>query len=257
MWYSVKEDTSYRFKLQRGVLTDSPAVEQTVGGYLLDGLANVELMKSILRRLGLTAAANYFDAHVASRENVQIGDFGEVVAGHLLEDAEGLKRLIEKLRHRESPNWPMKLTDVFCVKFQDERIISFFFGEAKAGTTTPSVTLGQQAYKQVYQEIEDEEPQILFFTLDRLVEGNRHEAYVQLDEAMHQTPPVPRALRIVFIFDENAWRDDILDALNDDFASGDLTLATDFSCYVLTRNGLKDLISGAYAEAQRAVANGQ
>ena len=33
MWYSVKEDTSYRFKLQRGVLTDSPAVEQAVGGY--------------------------------------------------------------------------------------------------------------------------------------------------------------------------------------------------------------------------------
>ena len=120
MWYNAKEDTNYRFNLQRGVLTDSPAVEQTVGGFLLDGLANVELMKSILRRVGLTAAVNYFDAHVASRENVQIGDFGEVVAGHLLEDAEGLKRLIEKLRHRESPEWPMKLTDVFCVSVQDE-----------------------------------------------------------------------------------------------------------------------------------------
>ena len=48
MWYNAKEDTNYRFNLQRGVLTDSPAVEQTVGGFLLDGLANVELMKSIL-----------------------------------------------------------------------------------------------------------------------------------------------------------------------------------------------------------------
>ena len=73
MWYNAKEDTNYIFKLQRGVLTESPAVEQTVGGFLLDGLANVELMKSILRRVGLTAAVNYFDAHVASRENVQIG----------------------------------------------------------------------------------------------------------------------------------------------------------------------------------------
>ena len=53
----------------------------------MDGLANVELMKSILRRVGLVAAVSYFDAHVASRENVQIGDFGEVVAGHLLEEA--------------------------------------------------------------------------------------------------------------------------------------------------------------------------
>ena len=136
MWYNAKEDTNYRFKLQRGVLTESPAVEQTVGGFLLDGLANVELMKSILRRVGLVAAVSYFDAHVASREHVQIGDFGEVVAGHLLEEAEGLERLIEKLRHRESPDWPMKLTDVFCVRFQDETIASFYFGEAKAGTTT-------------------------------------------------------------------------------------------------------------------------
>ena len=257
MWYNAKEDTNYRFKLQRGVLTESPAVEQTVGGFLLDGLANVELMKSILRRVGLVAAVSYFDAHVASREHVQIGDFGEVVAGHLLEEAEGLERLIEKLRHRESPDWPMKLTDVFWVRFQDETIASFYFGEAKAGTTSPKLALGQEAYTRAYQEIEDEEPQILFFTLDRLVEGNKHEAYIQLDEAMHRTPPVPRALRIVFVFDENSWRDEILDALNDDFASGDLTLATDFRCYVLTREGLKDVIRGSYAEAKRAVDHGQ
>ena len=257
MWYFVEEDTSYNFDLQRGILASSPSVEQVVGGFLLSGLANVELLKSILHRVGLTAAANYFDAHVASRQTVRIGDFGEVVAGHLLEDEEGVKQLIEKLRHRESPNWPMKLTDVFCVRFQDERIVSFVFGEAKAGTTTPNVALGQEAYKQVYQDFEDEEPQILFFTLDRLVEGNRLDAYTQLDEAMHRAAPVPRSLRLVFVFDEEAWRDDILDALNDDFASGDLTLANDFRCYVLTRHGLKDVIGGAYAEAQQAVANGK
>ena len=89
------------------------------------------------------------------------------------------------------------------------------------------------------------------------MEGNKHEAYIQLDEAMHQAPPVPRALRIIFVFDENSWRDGILDALNDDFASGDLTLAEDFRCYVLTRKGLRDVIRGSYAEAKRTVANGQ
>ena len=256
MWYNVKNDTTYVFELRRGVLTDSPAVEQTVGGFLLDSLANVDLLKAIFQRAGLTAAVSYFDAHVANRDIVRIGDFGEVVAGHLLEDEEGLKRLIEKLRHRESPDWSMKLTDVFCVKYQEERIISFFFGEAKAGSTVPKDSLGQQAYKQVYGEVEDEEPQILFFTLDRLVESNRHEAYVQLDEAMHHTPPLPRALRVVFVFDENAWREDILDTLNEDFTSGELTLAKDFRCYVLTRNGLKDVIRGAYAEARQAAANG-
>ena len=257
MWYTVEEDTNYSFDLQRGVLASSPSVEQTVGVFLLNGLANVGQLKSILRRVGLTAAANYFDAHVASRQNVRIGDFGEVVAGHLLEDKEGVKQLIEKLRHRESPNWPMKLTDVFCVRIQDERIVSFVFGEAKAGTTTPNVALGQEAYRQVYQDFEDEEPQILFFTLDRLVESNETDAYVQLDEAMHQAAPVPRALRLVFVFDEDAWRDDILQALDDGFAFGDLPLANDFRCYVLTRDGLKDVICGAYAEAKQVVAYGK
>ena len=256
VWYSMKEDKSYRFELQRGVLASSPTVEQTIGAFLLDGLANLDILKSILRRVGLTAAVSYFDAHVASRENIRIGDFREVVAGHLLEDAEGVERLIEKLRYRESPSWPMKLTDVFCVDVQDERIVSFLFGEAKAGTTTPNVALGQEAYQQAFGDIEDEEPQILFFTLDRLLEANDASAYVQLEEAMHETPPVSRALRLVFVFDDNVWRDDILEALHDDLSSGDLALAKNFKCYVITRNGLRDVITSAYAEAERMAANG-
>lgn len=256
VWYTVEDDANYSFDLRRGVLANSPLVEQTVGVFLLNGLANLGQLKSILRRMGLTAAVNHFDAHVATRQNVRIGDFGEVVAGHLLEDAEGVTQLIEKLRHRESPNWPMKLTDVFCVRFQDERIVSFVFGEAKAGTTKPSVALGQEAYRQVYQDFEDEEPQILFFTLDRLAESNKTDAYMQLEEAMHQATPVPRALRLVFVFEEDVWRDEILRALHDDFASGDLPLANDFRCYVLTRDGLKDVICGAYAEAKQVVTNG-
>ncbi len=256
MWYSVDKDSSYRFELQRGVLGSSPAVEETVAGFLLSGLANVEQLRGILQRLGLTAAVNHFDAHVAPRENIRIGDFGEVVAGHLLEVEEDVKRVIEKLRHRESPNWPMKLTDVFCVNMENDRIVGFLFGEAKAGTTAPNAALGQEAYRRVHQDIEDEEPHVLFFTLDRLLDANDQTAYLQLEEAMHRAPPVPRALRILFVFDEQVWRDDILDALHDDFVSGELALAEDFKCYVLTRDRLKDVIASSYAEAKRMVANG-
>ena len=256
MWYSVHKDNSYSFELQRGALSDSPTVEQTIGGFLLSGLTNVELLKSILRRIGLTAAVGYFEAHVAASDNVRIGDFGEVLAGHLLEDAEGVKRLIEKLRYRESPNWPMKLTDVFCVNVEDGRIVGFLFGEAKAGTTTPNVSLGRQAYDRLYKDMEDEEPQILFFTLDRLANEDNQTEYLQLEEAMHRTPPVSRGLRIIFVFDQRVWRDDILEAIHDDFDAGDLTLAEDFKCYVLTRDGLKDVITEAYAEAERMVADG-
>ena len=42
MWYSIYKDNSFSFELQRGVLASSPAVDETIGGFLLNGLANVE-----------------------------------------------------------------------------------------------------------------------------------------------------------------------------------------------------------------------
>ena len=57
MWYKVEADTSYTFELQRGVLAQSPIVENTVGSFLLSGLTNVNHLKGILERIGLAAAA--------------------------------------------------------------------------------------------------------------------------------------------------------------------------------------------------------
>ena len=158
MWYELEADDSFAFELQRGVLVESPTLEYAVGPFLLSGLANVTHLKGILQRAGLTAAADYFEAHVASSENVRIGDFGEVVAGHLLQTEEQLAKPIEKLRYRESRDWPMKLTDVFCVRIDGDRIVGFVFGEAKAGTTPPRGSLGKDAYRQIHRDIEGEEP---------------------------------------------------------------------------------------------------
>ena len=239
MWYMVQKDGNYNFELYRGVLANSPVIESAVGQFLVDALSNVEHLKEILQRVGLPAAAKHFAAHVASRENVRIGDFGEVVAGHLLEDEEELIRPIEKLRYRDDPKMSMKLTDVFCLRLENDRIAGFTFAEAKAGTTSPGRSLGQQAYQQIYHDIEDAEPQILFFALDRLREANDSTKYLQLEEAMHRTPPTPRALRLVFVFDDDSWQEDVLSLLHDDFASGELKSADDFKCYVLTRKQLR------------------
>ena len=256
MWYSVNIDTTYAFELQRGILAASPIVENEVGPFLLSGLTNVEQLKAILQRVGLTAAANSFAARVASSDSVRIGDFGEVVAGHLLEDTEQLVRPIEKLRYRESPDWPMKLTDIFCVSIEADRIVSFIFGEAKAGTTTAKSALGKNAYQQLYKDIEDEEPQVLFFTLDRLLDINDYTSYLQLEDAMRRTPPVPRALRLVFVFDETSWRDTVLSTLHDAIDADDIRLADDFKCYVLTRDGLKDVITASYIKAEQIATDG-
>ena len=256
MWYELEADDSFTFELQRGVLADSPTLENAVGPFLLNSLANVTHLKGILQRAGLTAAADYFEAHVASSENVRIGDFGEVVAGHLLENEEQLARPIEKLRYRESRDWPMKLTDVFCVRVEGDRIVGFVFGEAKAGTTPPRGSLGKDAYRQIHRDIEGEEPQILFFTLDRLLDTLDPKAYAQLDDAMQRMPPVPRALRLVFVFDEDSWRESVLSALEDGIESEEVRLVDDFKCYLLTRGSLRNVITDAYVEAHRIITDG-
>ena len=255
-WYTTQVQEDYGFELHLGVLATSPIVEEAVGPFLVKGLINVEQLKGILVRLGLTAAADYFVAHVASSANVRIGDFGEVVAGHLLEDAEQVVRPIEKLRYRESPDWPMQLTDVFCVRVDDDRIVSFIFGEAKTGTTPPRTSLGVDAYRQIYKDIEDEEPQVLFFTLDRLLDERDYTTYLQLEEAMNRTLPVPRALRLCFIFDEQNWKETVLMELHDALEAEELVLVDDFKCYVLTRDNLKDVITDSYSVAKRIVVNG-
>ena len=255
VWYTTQADTNYAFQLQRGILATSPIVETTVGPFLLNGLANVEQLKGVLLRLGLTAAADAFMAHVASSPNIRIGDFGEVVAGHLLEDAEEVVRPIDKLRYRESPDWPMKLTDVFCVRIDAGSIVSFIFGEAKTGTTTPTTSLGRDAYRQIYKDVENDEPQILFFTLDRLLDLQDNTTYLLLEEAIYRTPPVPRALRLIFIFDEEAWRETVLSGLHDAFESGDIVLVDDFKCYLLTHDRLREVITDSYIEAERLATN--
>ena len=256
VWYELQADDTYAFELQRGDMADSPALENVVGPFLLNSLVNVAHLKGIFQRAGLSAAADYFEAHVASSENVQIGDFGEVVAGHLLEEEEHVSRPIEKLRYRESPDWPMKLTDVFCVRVDGDRFVGFVFGESKAGTTPPRSSLGRNAYRQIHRDIEGDEPNILFFTLDRLLDNRDVKAFSQLDDAMHRIPPVPRVLRLVFVFDSDSWRESVFEGLDDGIESEEIELAEDFKCYLLTRDDLRGAIAGAYVEAQRTISNG-
>ena len=93
MWYTLNVDTSYTFELQRGVLASSPTIENLVGPFLRSSLANFDHLKAITttsrtslrRRITLLLT-------LAQRENIRIGDFGEVVAGYLLEDEENVVR---------------------------------------------------------------------------------------------------------------------------------------------------------------------
>ena len=251
MWYTIQEESSYDFDLLRGVLNNSPNAVNTFGSFLSTGLSDTNRMLGVLRRIGLTAAADRFAANVSSKEHVRIGDFGEIITGRLLVDAENVVRPIEKLRYRESSDWPMKLTDVFCVRMDGNRIASFMFAEAKAGTTPPPTALGKKAYEQLYRDAANDEPAILFFTLNRLSDAGDETAHNQLEDAMHAQDALPTALRLVFVFDDASWRESVLSTLQESFEANELELVDDFACYALTCNDLKRVIDAGYAEAER------
>ena len=257
MWYTLHEEASYNYDLFRGVLNDSPDAVSTIGTFLLTGLSDTNRILGVMRRIGLTAAADRFAANVSSKEPVRIGDFGEIVASRLLGDAENVVRPIEKLRYRESSDWPMKLTDVFCVRMDGNSITGFMFAEAKAGTTRPPTALGKKAYEQLYRDSTNDEPAILFFTLNRLSDAGDEIAHNQLEDAMHAEDALPTALRLVFVFDDAIWPESVLTSLQESFDANELELVDDFAFYALTCNELKRVIDAGYAEAERIATLGE
>ena len=66
-------------------------------------------------------------------------------------------------------------------------------------------------------------------------------------------PPVPRALRLVLVFDEDSWRESVLNTLQDGLESEEVRLVDDFKCYLLTRGSLRNVITDAYVEAHRII----
>ena len=203
----------------------------------------------------MDAAADYLrDRAFADRVPTRIGDFGEIVAGRLLESEEGLSRPIEKLRYKDDHNWPMRLTDVFCIGRDSGRIVNFVFCEAKAGATSPSEDLAVVAYDRLAQDFDTERPEILFMTLEHLWAEGHYDEWEELCDAMRQREPVPRGMRLVLVFDDAAWNDKVILKLEEALQEDDATTCDDFKCYLITTDGLRPLIEASYGKAEKKVA---
>lgn len=59
-------------------------------------------------------------------------------------------------------------------------------------------------------------------------------------------------MRMVLVFDAEAWSDDILDALEEARASADVGELEDFVSYLITRSELRAVIEAAYEFAGKA-----
>lgn len=251
-WYTAAPHTGYGFKMTRGTLSEDAGIEDVLGEFLKVGLAHVEYVEAMARKHGFEPTAAYLaERSFAARVSTRVGDFGEVIAGRLLEAEEGLVRPVEKARYKDDHNWSMRLTDVFCTREEAGQIVGFVFCEAKAGTTRPPGDLAVKAYHRLVVDSEEEKPEILFFTLEHLWLEGHYAEHEQLDDAMRRHDPVPRAMRMVLVFDADSWDDAVLDALKEARASGDVEELDDFMSYLLTRTELRPLIEASYEFAGR------
>lgn len=251
-WYTAEPHTGYSFKMTRGTLSEDSGVEDILGEFLKFGLAHVEYVEAVARKHGFEAAAAYLaERSFAERVSTRVGDFGEVIAGRLLEAQEGLVRPVEKARYKDDHNWSMRLTDVFCTREESGKVVGFVFCEAKAGTTSPPGDLAVKAYTKLIADAGEESPEILFFTLEHLWAERRHAEHERLDDAMRRREPVPRSMRMVLVFDADCWSDDILNALEEARASAEVGELQDFIGYLITRTDLRALIEASYKSAGR------
>jgi len=251
-WYAADPITGFAFRLVRGRLNDSDDAKLLVAGFLIHGLAHENYLLEIYRKHGFENVAIYLaDRAFADKVSTRIGDFGEIVAGRLLEAEEGFTRPVEKLRYKDNHNWPMRLTDVFCINRFAGQISGFVFCEVKAGTSPPVRELAVVDYKKLIVDSQSERPEILFFASEHLWAEGQYELYQQLDYAMYQNDPLPRATRMVLIFDDNAWREIVLQDLDDALNNGDVSILDDFICYLVTKDELRDFIEDTYKLAEQ------
>ena len=253
-WYELGDRASEPFNLTRVSITGGSETAETLGKFLLRGLTDTGHLGDLMARHGYEHAAEYIKTRRSpTKLNIQVAHFGEVVAGHLLEEEEGLIRPIEKLRYTFNHEWSPHLTDIFAVLVEDDEITTFTYCEVKAGTTRPDADVGADGYKDLLKVWRQKTPEILHFTAERLWDSQRFDEYDRLDRAMSSATSVPQMLRLALVFDEVAWSDSVIDAV-EDVVLQDAPPDDSFVCYLVTRAGLRALVQDSFVKMAESAA---
>lgn len=251
-WYDVAPDTSFSFKFERGSLRADDESTGVISSFLLNSLVDTAYTANLASQYGLDKVKAYLEnRRFGSTLRTLVADFGEVVAGELLKAHEGHAKPIEKLRYKDHHDFPLHLTDVLCVRTESEAITAFVYCEVKAGTTAPNKAIGTKALASILKDWVAKMPEILYFTSEKLWQEGRLKEQRAFDEAIYRQEPMPRALRIIFVFDEAVWDDDVLNNLEAAFLTSE-ERGEDLGCYLLTCNDMRQLIERSYKAASES-----
>ena len=249
-WYRIIEYEEEPFPRTKAIIEDGMGVGEKCGRFLLEGLANTDRMAGILARHGQEKLSDFIRGHkMPNRLSTRVANFGEVISGRLLEEEEGFIRPIEKLRYTFNRDWSPHLTDVFALGIEDDAISHFVYLEVKSGTTRPNSDVGSIGYADLVKTSRQDIPEILYFTHERLDESQRYGDRDRLENAMFQEDRIPSLFRLGLVFDEAAWHDAVMDAVETTFEQDPLPDDT-FVCYLITKTNLRSLVNDSFKKME-------
>lgn len=215
----VRETAPYSFRVldvrESGV--DRDGLVDALSKELLEAHKDPEYLRTVALRAGMEYLREYLSKVVfPTKPIVRIGNFGEVVSAALLRDRDDLRLPIFKLRYRDKRNWPMRLTDIFALEFDEAgRIRAIWYGEVKARTTRDD-DAACKGHESLKSECDCERPEILDFVISRLFEQGRYEEANALEDLLAgRSLAATRCHQVTLLFDRGIWREDVLRRLND------------------------------------------
>ena len=245
-WYSLTKDEQYSFELLRGSMLLSQGLKNQIATALYEGLIEVGYVEGLLERLGQQAVAQYLAKRgFVGKLSKRVADFGEIVAGKLLGDEEGVKQPIHKLRYRDKATWSMRLTDVFTIVMVKDQIEALCFTSVRSGITSPNSDVAVSGYQQLVEDHKVEHPEILFFASEQLYREGLFAEVEQFDRVLSSRGDVQRRFRLVLVFDRKAWKEKALSQLNDHLSAE----LPEFRAYLLVCDSMRELVEGCYQVA--------
>ena len=182
-----------------------------------------------------------FRSRADTRPSVRRGDFGEAVTVEYLKAVEGYHIPVMKLRYKMSANQTLPGTDCIAFGISDDRLVKVAFVESKLRTTR-ALAVAVEGTKQLQQDADSANPEILTFIAHRLREIG--DPFTELIEAyiFDRDPKLDEFL--LMILHENAiWDERILENLEDE----NLDLEP-LQVYVAKIAGLRQLADAAFSE---------
>jgi hypothetical protein len=199
--------------------TEHSALTEAVATYmvqlLVDELIGLDFIDLLANALGDEATLKWVRDSTPARPTMQRGDFAEVLTGALLIEFDGYEVPIKKLRYRVSADDSLTGGDVLALRTDvDGNILGTCLAESKF-RSTPARHVAVDAYKQLEKQAGQALPDIYRFVTQRLLETGNPLGAALLTFLGSGSNDELTEYRIELVWDLDAWREDVLEELDD------------------------------------------